>query len=217
MKVTTLACIQGAWLPEIQPERVLDIGAGTGVLTLMAAQKYDADFDAVEIDVLAYEQLCGNVKGSKWAERIECHHRSIQSFANENSRNYDLIIANPPFFQNQLKSPERRINVARHENTLTVEELIGLSANLINENGIISILLPVAETKTMLSIAGVCSLFPVRQLIIRDNPNRSSKAAVTWLSGVPENHEPSQLVIRNEDGQFTSEYKTLLSAYYLNL
>ncbi len=217
MKVTSLACIQGAWLPDISPKSVLDIGAGTGILTLMAAQQFSASIDSVEIDDEAFVQLAENVRASKWSESVNCHHKSIQDFANENSRKYDLIITNPPFFQNQLRSPEQRVNVARHENALTIDELINIATKLINNEGVISILLPMEESKKMVDIARSHLLYPTDQLIIADNPYKNPKAAVTLLSRRPETHKKEHLLIKDGHGMLSSEYKTLLSAYYLNL
>ena len=217
MKVTSLACIQGAWLPDIEPQQVLDIGAGTGLLTLMAAQKYQAHFDAVEIDALAFEQLYENIQESPWHGSITCFHDSIQKFAKQNSITYDLIITNPPFFTNQLKSPNGRINMARHEDGLTMETLMEICSGLLNPDGLISILLPISETQKMLSFAATLSLFPVRQLTVRDRPFKMPKAAVTLLGQTDTLPHSGQHIIKDQKGKYTKQFKSLLSAYYLNL
>ena len=217
MKVNSLACIQGAWLPDIAPQRVLDIGAGTGLLTLMAAQKYQAHFDAVEIDALAYEQMTGNIAKSPWQGNITCYHKSIQHFAKDNSRKYDLIITNPPFFASQLKSPDERINIARHEDTLTMETLIEICSCMISHEGLISILLPIYETSKLLTYSAFFNLFPVRQLIIRDRPTTASKAAITLFGKGATKVHTEYLSIKDSSGKYTQGYKSLLSAYYLNL
>ena len=111
MKVTTLGCIQGSWIPTIKANHVLDIGAGTGLLSLMVAQKCQCKIDAVEIDKDAFNQLTDNVFNSPWANLIDCHHADINHFASSTKRTYDFIISNPPFFSNQQKSPNAQINI----------------------------------------------------------------------------------------------------------
>lgn len=217
MKVTSLACIQGAWLPDIAPRRVLDIGAGTGLLTLMAAEKYESHFDAVEIDALAYEQMTGNIAKSPWHRNITCHHNDIRDFAKQNSRTYDLIITNPPFFTNQLKSPDERINLARHEDGLTMEKLVEICASLIKPDGVISILLPLPETVTMLSYAASFSLRPIKKLTIFDRPYKSPLSSVTLLSKTDNIPQSEQLVIKDHTGSYSAQFKSLMGAYYLNL
>lgn len=217
MKVTSLACIQGAWLPEINPGKILDIGAGTGLLSLMAAQKYKANIDAVEIEADAFHQLSENIALSPWSDRIYSHHQDIRFFAKENSRTYDLIISNPPFYQNQLKSGDLKIDQARHELSLTLPELLHVVHKSLAPDGICSILLPDKETQELLLLASSSPLFAIGQLIISDNPEKPAKAAVTLLSRNKGNNEQRYLNIKTSKKIFTSEYITLLRPYYLNL
>jgi tRNA1Val (adenine37-N6)-methyltransferase len=217
MKVTSLASIQGAWLPDINPDKILDIGAGTGLLSLMAAQKYKANIDAVEIEADAFHQLSENIAVSPWSDRIRSHHEDIRIFAKENSRTYDLIISNPPFYQNQLKSGDLKINQARHELSLTLPELLHIVHASLAPNGICSILLPGKETKELLSLASSTPLFAIGQLIIFDNPLKPAKAAVTLLSRNKGNNEQQYLNIKTSKKNYTKEYITLLRPYYLNL
>lgn len=217
MKVTSLACIQGAWLPDTHPDKILDIGAGTGLLSLMAAQKYKADIDAVEIETEAFHQLKENIALSPWSDRLCCHHQDIRIFAKENSRTYDLIISNPPFYQNQLKSGNIKIDQARHELSLTLPELLDIVDKHLSPNGLCSILLPIRETEYMLSIISSIPLFATGQLIVSDNPLKSPKAAVTLLSKSERKNEQRHLYIKSGEKKFTSEYITLLRPYYLKI
>jgi tRNA1Val (adenine37-N6)-methyltransferase len=217
MKVTTLACIQGAWLPDCSPKRVLDIGSGTGILSLMTAQKIDAEIDAVEIEEADFSQLKENVSLSPWSERINCFHNDISDFADENSSSYDLIISNPPFYQNQLKSPNNHINSARHDSSLSLVELMDISSNLIKDEGFISILLPICETKDLIRHAEGKSLFLMDQLTISDTALKGPIAIISIFSKNPSNKKIKKLLIKNNDGSYSSDFSELLAPYYLNL
>lgn len=217
MKVTSLACIQGAWLPDFNPHHTLDIGAGTGLLTLMAAQKYLGLFHAIEIEDNAYQQLVENVNQSLWSDRIEAFHQDIRDFAKENSRVYDFIITNPPFYQNQFKSNNHQISQARHDISLSMEELISSIIRLLGTQGIVSVLLPMIETKSFIELASAKLLFPFHQLIIHDHPKKPPKAAVTLLSKKTDTIHKAAINIKNERNELSEEYITLLRPYYLNL
>lgn len=217
MKVTSLACIQGAWLPDIQPNSVLDIGAGTGLLSLMVAQKYHALIDAVEIDQPAFLQMCENIHHSPWRDRIACHHDDVRTFAKENSIAYDFIISNPPFYQNHLKSPDIRINQARHATSLTIQELLSISHQMLSEQGMLSILLPDPETKLLIDAAYHYSIHPINQLIIYDHPESPPAAAVTIFSKQPQVFRRESLHIKNEENELSRAFCTLLRPYYLYL
>ena len=217
MKVTTVACIQGAWLPKFSPKDILDIGAGTGLLSLMAAQKYHGEIDAIEIEHDAFDQLKENITQSPWNNRIKCYHDDIKDFAKHNSKKYDLIISNPPFYEKQLKSPIDQINHARHEAGLTIEELIDISNRLLYEPGKISILFPPAETIKLTKLCKLNSLFLSNQLVISDSEKKEAKAIVTILSKKPTNPIIKKLIIKNENGMYSSQFNSLLEAYYLNL
>lgn len=217
MKVTSLACIQGAWLPDFHPQRILDIGAGTGLLTLMAAQKHDGYIDAVEIQPDAYQQLVSNTSESPWHRRITCHLADIRDFAKDNSTTYDLIITNPPFFQNQLQSEDPKINQARHSTDLVVDELLAVVSKLLKSDGIASILLPLVETRNMINQSRLWSLNAIKQLIIHDQPQKPPRAIVTYLSKIPEKPVRQVLSIKNSQNDWSDKYIALLRPYYLNI
>lgn len=217
MKVTTLACIQGSWLAEYIPEKVLDIGAGTGLLSLMIAQKYPSIIDAVEIDSNATNQLKRNINESPWKDRINYHHNNIKIFAKHCSNSYDFIIANPPFFENQLKSPNIQINRARHESELTIKELLNISTTLLTPQGKLSILLPPAETEKMIEIGRNNSLFICDQLVISDTTHKPPIGIVTILSRMQSIPKPKNLIIKSEEGEYTQDFILLLKDYYLYL
>jgi tRNA1Val (adenine37-N6)-methyltransferase len=217
MKVTTMACIQGAWLPNFTPQHILDIGAGTGLLSLMAAQKYSCEIDSVEIESDAYNQLKENIALSPWSKRIHCFYNDIKNHVEHAGKKYDFIISNPPFYAKQLKSTDDKVNHARHEAGLTIEELIDIIARLISQTGKISILLPPAETNKLAKLCVSKSLFISHQLVISYSPKKQPKAIVTILSRKHSTVEKENIFIKNDGGAFTSEIISLLEAYYLSL
>lgn len=217
MKVTTMACIQGAWLPDFKPKYILDIGAGTGLLSLMAAQKYNCEIDSVEIEYDAFDQLKENINYSPWHKRINCFHNDIKNFAKHSRKKYDFIISNPPFYEKQLKSANEKINHARHEAGLTINELIDICAHLLHESGKISILLPPIETKKLAKHCAGKSLSPTHQMVISDSEKKEPRAIVTILSKKQSATLVNKLVIKKDNGSYTSEFISLLEAYYLTL
>jgi len=150
MKVCTDACVLGAWANVAEAERILDIGAGTGLLSLMAAQRNThAEIDAVELDSDAFGQAAENVVNSPFSERINVINSAIQDF--QPSYQYDCIITNPPFFQSDLLSPDLKKNNAHHATSLSFDELLTSIDRLLTENGHFYILLPTDEAEVFLS------------------------------------------------------------------
>ncbi|NJN26514.1 MAG: methyltransferase [Cyclobacteriaceae bacterium] len=217
MKVTTVACVQGAWLPDVEPKAILDIGAGTGILSLMAAQKYTCPIDAVEIDLDAFGQMKANVKASPWPTQISIYHADIRDFAQRQCKKYDLIISNPPFYSNQLKSDNARSNCARHGTSLDHRQLVEVCHNLISEHGRISMLLPPSESARITELFGAVGIHLSDQLHIIDTPGRAPKTMVSIFAATQAPVQIHQLVIKEPSGAYTPEFSTLLRDYYLYL
>ena len=145
MKVCTDACLFGAYVASTLPDHpatnhVLDIGTGTGLLSLMLAQKTSCNIDAVEIDAAAFQQAKENIALSPWKHRIEIFNENILQFAPKNK--YGLIITNPPFFEGDLKSADQKKNAAKHNTSLTLTQLLKIADELLAENGVFTVLLP---------------------------------------------------------------------------
>src|SRR5258705_6346666 len=130
MKVTTDACLFGAWVAieagilESEDGSILDIGAGTGLLSLMLAQKTNVSIDSVEIDEAAAKQARENADASPWKERIFVMPGDAKYMAYTLCKNFDIIISNPPFYENELASPDHHKNIAHHDGGLLLDELL---------------------------------------------------------------------------------------------
>ena len=154
MKIGTDGVLLGAWTPLINnPFNILDIGAGTGILSLMLAQRSNAEqIDAIEIDEDAYEQCVENFEASPWGDKLFCFHAGLDEFVDEPEDEYDLIISNPPFYTDDYKSDNTSRDLARFEDALPFEELIEAAALLLSDNGIFSVIIPFKEEERFVSL-----------------------------------------------------------------
>jgi len=217
MKVTTDACVFGSWVP-VPSGDVLDIGTGTGLLSLMIVQRSECIIDAVELDEESYLQASENVQQSSWSDRIKVIHADVRKFPPD--RRYDLIICNPPFFRNHLKSPSSaERNKARHADDLSHEELIGIAIQLLNyPEGRLAVLLPEFNAAEMILLAAGVKLFPEATLTIVDRqglPAISKALVFSFHGGKPVKDET--LIIKNKQGNYTSDFISLLKDFYLHL
>jgi tRNA1Val (adenine37-N6)-methyltransferase len=181
MKVCTDACVLGAWAEMSDSTQILDIGAGTGLLSLMAAQRYpSARIDAVELDEDAYHQAVDNVAASPFAKQISLFNTAIQEFSP--AYRYDCIITNPPFFQSDLLSPDLQKNRAHHSTSLTFEDLLTSIDRLLKQNGQFYILLPTDEADTFLRKSTALNWFVTRNLTLQHNKDKKPFRRIMSLS-----------------------------------
>lgn len=215
MKVCTDACILGASTEVVYVNRILDIGAGTGLLSLMLAQRTNAQIDAVEIDEDAYQQALMNVETSKFAEKINVHHQRIQDFIS--IKGYDLIISNPPFYQQSLKSPDAKANKALHAVELSLDELIDSVLRLLTIEGKFVVLLPPFEIEKLIQIAQKKGLYLSKKMSIRHNESKPIfRVIATFQTSQVSDLAEKTLIIHDEDGKtYSNEFRDLLKDYYL--
>lgn len=215
MKVSTEACILGAWVPNTIPSRILDIGTGTGLLALMLAQRIDAKIDAVELDVAAANQARQNVSESKWKNRINVINQNVFDWAKTTNEKYDLIVSNPPFFTNNQKSEVSQKNLAKHDTSdFNKENLAMTLKKLLSEEGSAYILYPEFESGQFQNEIEKLGLFYAPTLIIRNQPNGPVFRIVSQVSKKKMPGEINQLDIRNGQG-YSVKFDLLFNPYYL--
>ncbi|MEO6838693.1 MAG: methyltransferase [Ginsengibacter sp.] len=219
MKVCTDSCLFGAWISEkikttiIQPKTILDIGAGTGLLSLMIAQKSDTKIDAVEIDEKSFSQTKENFLQSPWNERLHAHHADIKNLRSEIK--YDLIISNPPFFENDLKSETKGKNLAKHHDGLTLLELVQSIKDNLSLNGDFAVLLPFHRLDHFKIIAAKNNYYLKEELLIRQTPKHSYFRSILFFGIKEVSFITNELIIKNEKGNYTEPFIFLLKDYYL--
>jgi tRNA1Val (adenine37-N6)-methyltransferase len=218
MKVTTEGCILGAWAHALNPERILDVGAGTGVLSLMLAQRYDCAVDAVEIDKPAADQALDNFKCCSWNKRLNLHHQDVEAFTSYANFQYDLIVSNPPFFKSNFKSESKAKNLAVHDSSLPQDMLLQATSSMISDQGRAFVLYPEYQANQFLNLIEQVGLNGRVSLIVKNKPNGAvfRKVIEFSKSDLSKTDVPQELNIRNEYNEFSDEYIGLMKPYYLH-
>lgn len=218
MKVTTDACIQGAWTPApVGKCNILDAGTGTGLLALMIAQRTAslATIDAIELDDAAFHQASENFAASPFHHRLNAHQHDLRNW--RPSKQYHILICNPPFFSNSLPAKGHSRNVARHDETLNQRDILQLMQDTLLPDGIASILLPLAAWEVFNLLVAIQGWHPQKILKIKDKPDALVKRVVCIYAQRLSETTTTILNIKNGLGNYTPEFQLLLKPYYLHL
>jgi tRNA1Val (adenine37-N6)-methyltransferase len=219
MKIGTDGVLLGAWTPLINnPLNVLDIGAGTGILSLMLAQRsYAEQIDAIEIDENAYEQCVENFEASPWGDQLFCFHAGLDEFVDEPEDEYDLIISNPPFYSEDFKTDDSQRDLARFQDALPFEELIEAAALLLSDNGIFSVIIPFKEEAKFVSMCKELELFPLKITRVKGTPTSEIKRSLLAFSRIEQTPLIDELTIEISRHHYTPEYIELTKDFYLKM
>lgn len=220
MKIGTDGVLLGAWTSiDHDPENILDIGAGTGVIALMLAQRSTAgNIEALEIDEEAFEQAVENFENSDWGDRLFCYHAAFDEFVEEMAgEKYELIVSNPPFYSDDYSSHDARRDQARFAGALPFDELLEGVAQLLAEEGKFSLIIPRVEEAPFLELAAQHSLFASRITRVKGNPEVPEKRSLLELSFSRQQVEPQVLVIETARHEYTEEYIGLTRDFYLKM
>ena len=221
MKIGTDGVLLGAWTSlENNPFSILDIGAGTGILALMMAQRSHAELiDALEIDEDAYEQAVENFENSNWGDRLFCYHSAFDEFVEEmkDEDKYDLIISNPPFYSADYQSESKGRNQARFAEALPFNELLEGVSILLAEDGNFNAIIPFSEEKQFIELAQSFNLYPNRITRVQGNKDSELKRSLLSFQFGACTPEIDKLIIEISRHNYTEEYKKLVSPFYLKL
>lgn len=238
MKVGTDGVLVGAWAPLTTARHILDIGTGSGLIALMAAQRNEsATIDAVEMETTAATQAAENVAASPWQNRITVYPLSIQNFlAARESRpvpaetrkdistlsataaeKYDAIVSNPPFFDETTPSPDHKRTAARHTVSLSFEELMRCAAALLVAGGTFTLIHPATATAAVQEAAALHRLTCVGLCAVRTTPRKEAKRMLATYQKSPARmaFRRETLTIHTDDGGYDEAYVALTREFYI--
>lgn len=219
MKVGTDGVLLGAWTSlRHGPDSILDVGAGTGLISLMLAQRSEAStIDALEIDGDAYEQCVENFEASPWGDRLYCYHAGLDEFVEEIGDRYDLIISNPPFYSEEVSSGDTSRDMARQNKALPFIELLKGVSELLSENGIFSVIIPYKNEAEFIDLAASVLLFPKRMVHVKGHNKAPVKRTLMEFSRRREDVDRGELILEEERHVYTKEYISLTKDFYLKM
>jgi tRNA1Val (adenine37-N6)-methyltransferase len=219
MKIGTDGVLLGAWVNiETSPFAVLDIGAGTGVLALMLAQRSGAEvIDALEIDDEAYEQCVDNFEQSPWGDRLFCYHASLEEFAEEIDDEYDLIICNPPFYAEDYKTNNESRDLARFQDAMPFDHLLQSVSILLAPEGNFNVVIPFNEEEKFIALAKNFNLSPNKICRVKGNPETEIKRSMLQFSFRESDIITETLIIETSRHIYTEDYINLTRDFYLKM
>lgn len=215
MKVGTDGVLLGAWVNCFQASFILDIGTGSGLIALMLAQRSNASIHAIDIDTDACKQANINVLQSPFKDRIQIFHSSLQDFFP--SDKYDLIVSNPPYFINSLKSPDEQRSKARHSDTLPFSSLMKQSSRMLKKDGILSLILPYDSLPIANEEAYRYRLIPKRRTYIKPTPLLPPKRVLCEYGFSNQPLKENELTIEIARHQYSHDYIALTKDFYLKM
>jgi tRNA1Val (adenine37-N6)-methyltransferase len=197
------------------PQQILDVGSGTGVLSLMMAQQFpEASITGVEIDKASFLECTENFQNSLWKNRLS----SVQSdfIAFEEKNQFDLIVSNPPYYQSRLENDDVRKSQARHESALPMMEMIRKVDELLSENGALWVIVPSEVSQLWIESAARRELYPISNILMLGKEASPAKRNIICFKRILRECEMSELVIRKSNGNYTDQYIELTKEFHFN-
>lgn len=219
MQIGTDGVLLGAWVPiKSESQSILDIGTGTGVIALMLAQRCDAQtIDALELDSAAYEQATENFEDSPWGDRLFCYHAHLYEFVTEMDDTYDLVVCNPPFFEDGQKTGNNARDQARFEEAMPFELLVSAAAKLLNPDGVFAVILPYSRKAEFVGLAAEAELYPFKITKVKGTSDKDFKRVLIAFSTKTRDVTEEELTIEKSRHDYTDQYIALTRDFYLNM
>ena len=230
MKVGTDAVLLGCWTQLRQIDKqLLEVGTGCGVISLIIAQRYNfVNIDAIDIDKASILDAKDNFNYSPWNNRLSAINDSLQTYNSD--KQYDIIVSNPPYFNNSLQCPNNQRSVARHTNTLSYNDLLSYSHKLLSTNGIFSVILPFEEGKEFINLAKqyhfsvnrITKVYPTptsipKRLLIELQKNENILGTEKYINQSEKAYIEDILTIEISRHNYTEEYIGLTKEFYLKM
>jgi tRNA1Val (adenine37-N6)-methyltransferase len=217
MKIGTDGCLLGAWADVENAKNILDIGTGSGLISLMLAQRSNAQIDAVEYDSDAHKQALQNFTQSHWNERLQVFHSSIQEYTKVCSKKYDVIVCCPPYFLNSMKATDKKRRLARHTDTLTFEELISCSIRLLETDGKFCSIIPCINEELFCNIALVEGYYTSTKTYVETKAGADPLRVLLKMQRKKTTCKTDSIPILDAAGKsYTKEYIALTKDFYIN-
>lgn len=219
MKVGTDGVLLGAWARVEHCHHVLDVGTGTGLVALMAAQRSEAQIVGIDLDAGAVSQAKENVMASPWCGRVSIMEMDVRAMETNPryERGFDAILCNPPYFDNSLKSPDAARTMARHTDTLSFDELARSVSRMLTDDGEFSVVIPYDRAADMTVSAACYGLFATRQSVVYPVSGKKAKRILMAFSRQGAAHEQESLCVHDAQHQYTPEYVRLVEEFYLKM
>ncbi len=214
-KVGTDACLLGAWVNLTGIHKVLELGAGTGLLSLMLAQRSNAQITALEIHEKSAKDARENFQKSPWSDRLELIHSDARTF--DTDAHFDLIISNPPFFRNAIQAKNEHRSRARHQTELSFEDILQLGDKFLNKSARLALIIPVSEYPILNELLEERGLSVLRMAEVRPVPHKNPHRLLLEISRAQTEKTSEEFVIELERGQYSPRAQELLKDFLLKL
>lgn len=218
IKIGTDAVLLGAWVDVANTNNILDIGCGCGVISLMLAQRCDAQITGIDIDKDSILEAENNRKQSPWTERISFQQIGLQSYVTEDKwHTYDCIVSNPPYFEQSLQSPYPKRNIGKHNVELNLDDLINCVSKLLHPTGKFCCILPANVAKKTENLCNEKGLYLSKLCHIQAFPHKPPNRTLFCFKKEKTTYITEYMSIRNIPNEYSTAYRQLTKDYYINM
>lgn len=215
-KVGTDSILLGSWVNAIEPKKILDIGTGSGILSLMMAQRFHADITAVEIDPSSAKEAQQNFQHSKWSNRLHLIEGDINIISSSLKKEVDLVISNPPFFNRAITNTQQRSTVARHDDRLNFRQLVSVVSRVLVQDGTFALILPVSEMLQLIDLSSLFFLKPQRICMVKSFENTDPiRMMVQFGYKSGEVLQKEEIFLYSKPGVRSTAYHKLTEDFYV--